>query len=118
MWGGAEERVNADEGQDTMAFRSSFRTAKRPHNACKRVRKQRPDGLHCTRRGACVGADPVTGPDVRHRTRQEGTTTMRKRTPTALAIAGVLVLAACGSDDNDAADTIPAATEAPATDDD
>ena len=38
---------------------------------------------------------------------------MRKRTPAALAIAGALVFAACGSDD-DSADTTPAATEAPA----
>ena len=69
MWGGAEEGVTQTKG--AMAFRSSFRTAKRPHNACKRVRKQRPDGLHCTRRGASVGADPVTGPDVRHRSAPE-----------------------------------------------
>ena len=42
---------------------------------------------------------------------------MRKRTPAALAIAGALVLAACGSDD-DSADSTPAATEAPAATDD
>ena len=42
---------------------------------------------------------------------------MRTRTPAALAIAGALVLAACGSDDNDADEPAPAATEAPADDD-
>ena len=44
---------------------------------------------------------------------------MRTRTPAALAIVGALALAACGSDDNSAADTAasPATTEAMSDDD-